>query len=135
MRLLLDTHAFLWFVLGDDRCSVTARSLIEDEANEKWLSPASHWELAIKISLGKYHLPSSFREFINRAVYGRRDGCHQQRRDTGHVSNQQTMVTVLSVSHRLDPFLPTPTVLSFLPLMSRPTAPDRDGKCNYGFEP
>jgi len=70
MRLLLDTHAFLWFVLGDDRCSVTARSLIEDEANEKWLSPASHWELAIKISLGKYHLPSSFREFINRAVYG-----------------------------------------------------------------
>ncbi len=33
-------------------------------------SPASHWELAIKISLGKYHLPSSFREFINRAVYG-----------------------------------------------------------------
>lgn len=68
MRLLLDTHAFLWFVLGDSRCSVRTRELIEDEENEKWLSPAVHWELAIKISLGKYTLPISFEEFIERAV-------------------------------------------------------------------
>lgn len=69
MKLLLDTHAFLWFVLGDDRCSVPARNLIEDESNEKWLSPASYWELAIKISLGKYRLPGPFREFINQSVH------------------------------------------------------------------
>lgn len=68
MRLLLDTHAFLWFVLGDSRCSSNARNLIEDEGNEKWLSPATHWELAIKISLGKYALPIPFEEFIRRAV-------------------------------------------------------------------
>lgn len=68
MRLLLDTQTFLWFVLGDARCSGAARRLIEDEANEKWLSPASHWELAIKISLGKYTLPVSFGKFIERAV-------------------------------------------------------------------
>ncbi len=68
MRLLLDTHTFLWFVLGDSRCSQTARELIEDEANEKWLSPASHWELAIKISIGKYTLPIPFEEFIQRAA-------------------------------------------------------------------
>lgn len=68
MRLLLDTHTFLWFVLGDSRCSQKARELIEDEANEKWLSPASHWELAIKISLGKYTLPIPFEEFIQRAA-------------------------------------------------------------------
>ncbi len=68
MRLLLDTHAFLWFVLGDTRCRATARSLIEDESHEKWISPASHWELAIKISLGKYTLPIPFEEFFNRAV-------------------------------------------------------------------
>jgi len=68
MRLLLDTHTLLWFVLGDAKCSGTARSLIEDEANEKWLSPASHWELAIKISLGKYTLPIAFEDFIERAV-------------------------------------------------------------------
>jgi PIN domain nuclease of toxin-antitoxin system len=68
MRLLLDTHTFLWFVLGDSRCSQTVRELIEDEANEKWLSPASHWELAIKISIGKYTLPIPFEEFIQRAA-------------------------------------------------------------------
>jgi PIN domain nuclease of toxin-antitoxin system len=68
MRLLLDTHTFLWFVLGDSRCSQKARELIENEANEKWLSPASHWELAIKISLGKYTLPIPFEEFIQRAA-------------------------------------------------------------------
>jgi len=42
--------------------------LIEDETHEKWLSPASHWELAIKISLGKYTLPVPFEELIQRAV-------------------------------------------------------------------
>lgn len=68
MRLLLDTQAFLWFVLGDSRCSQTARELIEDVANEKCLSPASHGELAIKISLGKYTLPIPFEEFMERAV-------------------------------------------------------------------
>lgn len=68
MRLLLDTHAFLWFVLGDARCSRTARELIENAAHEKWLSPASHWEIAIKISTGKYTLPLPFEEFMERAV-------------------------------------------------------------------
>ena len=68
MRLLLDTHAFLWFVLGDQRCSGRARGLIEDEANEKWLSPASHWEIAIKIGMGKYTLPVTFLEFVRRSV-------------------------------------------------------------------
>ena len=52
MRMLLDTHAFLWFVLGDSRCSQIARSHIENETNQLYLSPASHWELAIKISMG-----------------------------------------------------------------------------------
>jgi len=68
MRLLLDTHTLLWFALGDAKCSSNARSLIEEEAHEKWLSPASHWELAIKISIGKYKLPIPFEEFIQRAV-------------------------------------------------------------------
>lgn len=68
MRLLLDTHTFLWFVLGDNRCSATARMLIEDEANQKWISPASHWEIAIKIGMGKYTLPITFQEFVERSV-------------------------------------------------------------------
>ena len=68
MKQLLDTHVFLWFVLGDVRCKTTARAHIEDPAHEKWLSPASHWEIAIKISLGRYVLPGSFETFIQRSV-------------------------------------------------------------------
>lgn len=54
MKLLLDTHAWLWFVLGDLQLSDRARALISDPRNEKLISPASYWELAIKISIGKY---------------------------------------------------------------------------------
>lgn len=53
MRLLLDTHAFLWFVGGDTSLSVPARSAIEDPDNEVFVSVASAWEVAIKVSLGK----------------------------------------------------------------------------------
>lgn len=70
MRLLLDTHTLLWFALGDERCSIIARQLIEDPANEKWVSPASHWELAIKIGLGKYSLSGPFEDFVHAAVDG-----------------------------------------------------------------
>jgi PIN domain nuclease of toxin-antitoxin system len=50
MRLLLDTHAFLLFVLNDPALSSKARNLIADPDNDFYLSPASHWEIAIKIS-------------------------------------------------------------------------------------
>lgn len=52
MRILLDTHAFLWFILDDPRLSLTARKTIADPDCEVLISPASHWEVAIKISLG-----------------------------------------------------------------------------------
>lgn len=58
MRLLLDTHAFLWFIMGSPHLSAVARALIENEANEKFLSIASLWEMAIKISIGKFTLSS-----------------------------------------------------------------------------
>ena len=54
MRLLLDTHAFLWFVLNDPRLSHRALGLMTDGDNELLLSPATYWEIAIKISIGKY---------------------------------------------------------------------------------
>lgn len=56
MRLLLDTHAFLWFIMGSSNLSASARALIEDEASERFLSVASLWEMAIKVSLGKLTL-------------------------------------------------------------------------------
>ena len=70
MTLLLDTHTFLWFNLGDQRLKASARALIEDPAHAKWVSPASYWEIAIKIRLGKYALPQPYEEFMAKAIDG-----------------------------------------------------------------
>ena len=57
MRLLLDTHAFLWWVTDDDRLSERAGELIADGANDVYFSAASAWEIAIKAGLGRIRLP------------------------------------------------------------------------------
>jgi len=64
MRLLLDTHAFLWFVEGSARLSETAKDHIEDDRHDLFLSIASLWEMAVKISLGKLDVPRPFAEFM-----------------------------------------------------------------------
>jgi PIN domain nuclease of toxin-antitoxin system len=56
MRLLLDTHSFLWFIGGSERISEKARALIEDASNRSFISIASLWEMAIKLSIGKLSL-------------------------------------------------------------------------------
>jgi len=50
MRLLLDTHTFLWLVVGSANLSSAARVGLADPSNQLFLSVASIWELAIKIS-------------------------------------------------------------------------------------
>lgn len=70
MRLLLDTHAFLWFVDGSDELSHAARNLIEDPGNQRLLSVASLWEMAIKVSIGKLKLAVSFTELVEREIRG-----------------------------------------------------------------
>jgi PIN domain nuclease of toxin-antitoxin system len=65
MSYLLDTHAFLWFINDDPALSATAKALIEDPENTIYLSVASIWEMAIKISLGKLDIPSPFTDFID----------------------------------------------------------------------
>jgi len=64
MNILLDTHAFLWFVDDNPRLSQPARVLIESEDSQPFLSAASLWEIAIKISLGKLTLNQAFEAFI-----------------------------------------------------------------------
>ena len=68
MRLLLDTHSLLWFYLGDVQLSSAARAAIADPGNDKLVSAASYWELAIKVSLGKYILTETYDEFIQHAI-------------------------------------------------------------------
>ncbi len=68
MRVLLDTHAFLWFLLNDPKLSGPARNVIADPLNDVEISPASYWEIAIKIALGKYALPESYQVFMEREI-------------------------------------------------------------------
>jgi PIN domain nuclease of toxin-antitoxin system len=69
VRLILDTHALLWFYLGDSQLSRPAQDSIIDPNNIKLISPASYWEIAIKLSIQKYTLQVSYDEFIQEAVF------------------------------------------------------------------
>jgi PIN domain nuclease of toxin-antitoxin system len=64
VRLLIDTHTFLWFALDSPELSSTARDLIIDAENEILLSVASAWEIAIKVSIGKLTLSQPFTLFL-----------------------------------------------------------------------
>src|SRR5205085_7863072 len=65
MKLLLDTHIFIWWVDQPEKLSPAALSALEDEANELLLSVASVWEMQIKIQLGKLKLSLPLKELIN----------------------------------------------------------------------
>ena len=57
MKILLDTHIFLWFISGDSRLSADVRDIIRDLDNEIYLSVVSVWESIVKYQLGKLPLP------------------------------------------------------------------------------
>lgn len=57
MKVLLDTHIFLWFISGDTKLSTEIRDAIRDPANEVYLSAVSIWEVIVKYQLGKLPLP------------------------------------------------------------------------------
>lgn len=60
MRYLLDTHTLLWFLADDRKLSQHARRLIENSSNDRFLSTASLWEIAIKARIGKLDLREPF---------------------------------------------------------------------------
>lgn len=64
MRLLLDTHTFLWFITADAQLSVAAERAIRAPGNAAFLSVASVWEIAIKVNLGKLPIPLPLDGFI-----------------------------------------------------------------------
>ncbi|MGA9382274.1 MAG: type II toxin-antitoxin system VapC family toxin [Phormidium sp.] len=68
MKFLLDSQAFLWFVLNDSALSQVACDLIIDPLNDILLSPASYWEIAIKISIGKYQIPGNFETWMEHQI-------------------------------------------------------------------
>lgn len=65
MDLLLDTHALIWFLNGDEKLSEKVKVAIENPANAKFVSIASIWEIAIKISLDKFEFHKGFKHFFD----------------------------------------------------------------------
>ncbi len=59
MRILLDTHIFLWFISGDAQLPTDVRDAIREPDNEVYLSSVSVWEAIVKYQLGKLPLPES----------------------------------------------------------------------------
>jgi PIN domain nuclease of toxin-antitoxin system len=70
VRVLLDTHTFLWFIQGNHDLSDAARASIEDSANQKLISIASLWEIAIKASIGRLEVKMPMTELVKKQVIG-----------------------------------------------------------------
>jgi PIN domain nuclease of toxin-antitoxin system len=68
VKLLLDTHAVLWYLSGDRRLPRSARRHIEQSRREKFLSLASVWEIAIKASLRKLELDDPLEQVIDAGI-------------------------------------------------------------------
>ena len=113
MRLLLDTHTFLWFIDDNPRLSSNAKSLLESD-NDLLLSTASLWEIAIKLSLGKLGLPQPFERFVRQEL--RVNAIDILQIETVHLH----VVSSLPFHHR-DPFdrlLVAQATVDLLPIVS-----------------
>lgn len=64
MRLLLDTHIFIWFVLSPGQISATALAAIQNPNNQIFVSLVSAWEMSIKSGLGKMNLTQPIKPFV-----------------------------------------------------------------------
>ena len=64
MRLLVDTHCWLWYLLSPERLNTSAREHLQNPAHQIYFSAASAWEIVIKYGLGKLKLPLSPRQYI-----------------------------------------------------------------------
>lgn len=68
MRLLLDTHTLYWYTTGDPKLSIQAQTVIQDATNDVFLSPASLWEIAVKVSIGKWLMNQTFETFLDKCL-------------------------------------------------------------------
>jgi PIN domain nuclease of toxin-antitoxin system len=68
VKLLLDSHAVIWWVDHDELLSKSAHEAIADPQNELLISAASLWEISIKVGIGKLKLSFPYREWMSKAV-------------------------------------------------------------------
>jgi PIN domain nuclease of toxin-antitoxin system len=97
MRLLLDTHVFLWWINDGPELSAKARATIRKGQNECFLSVASAWEMAIKSSTGKLVLSQPLERFIPEQLAA--NGFRLLEIDFRHAAKVETLPF-----HHRDPF-------------------------------
>jgi PIN domain nuclease of toxin-antitoxin system len=97
LRLLLDTHVWLWAIAEPHRLSASARNALLDETNELHLSAASAWEIAIKWRLGRLTLPEPPESFVPGRLV--RDGIRSLPVEQHHALGVASLP-----AHHADPF-------------------------------
>jgi PIN domain nuclease of toxin-antitoxin system len=68
VKLLLDTHVWLWALLDEKKLGQKARRLLETADNELWLSPISVWEAALLVERGRVRVQGAFDAWVDRAM-------------------------------------------------------------------
>lgn len=97
MKVLLDTHTFLWWVTDSPKLSSRVRKIISDGKNELFLSAVSGWEIAIKAQLGRIQIPDKPQTFISEQMVANAiQGLPIQISHAVHIYNLPT--------HHRDPF-------------------------------
>jgi PIN domain nuclease of toxin-antitoxin system len=97
VKLLLDTHAFLWFLADDRHLSSKARRRLEDPRNESFLSIVSVWEMAIKVSIGTLRLGDTLEAIVDR-------GARDNRIALLPVTKRDALAVAALPDHHRDPF-------------------------------
>ena len=97
MRLLLDTHTFLWWITDSHSLSKKVRGFIADGRNALYWSAASSWEVSIKYALGRLPLPEPPEEFLPREL-------SKNRIESLHIIDAHAFRAGQLPRHHLDPF-------------------------------
>lgn len=114
MKLLLDTHTLLWFLRDDPSLSTTAKAMIVDAGNHKFVSVASCWEIAIKAGRKKLGLTEPSGDLLAREIP--RNGFDLLSIELRHATHVE-----LLPEHHKDPFdrlLAAQSILEQIPLIS-----------------
>lgn len=68
MRLLLDTHIWIWYVLGSKDLPPSLRDLLDDSIGRCWLAPISLWEIGLLVQKGRLRIDAPFQDWIEKAL-------------------------------------------------------------------
>ncbi|CCI07414.1 type II toxin-antitoxin system VapC family toxin [Microcystis aeruginosa CS-1036] len=123
MKCLIDTHTLLWYTLNESPLSSAAHQLIINQNNEILISPASYWEIAIKISIGKLILHQSYKDFIEVCL-------NQYQFNILAITPEHTDALITLSFYHKDPFdrlLVAQAIVENIPIISVDTILDRYG--------